>query len=83
MRKIALAVLILVLAACNRQASEAPSKQGEATPAPAAPVKANKPAKPRPAMDLKSPLPEDFVLPFQYRRLYDNSVWTRRGPRKR
>jgi hypothetical protein len=77
MRKALLILLLLPIAACNREQPAAPaSSTSTARTAPAKPAV-------RAPLALKTPLPENFELPFAYNRLYDNSAKTKDGKAQR
>jgi hypothetical protein len=82
MRKTVLLTSILLVAACNREQPAATAPAAE--PAPQQQVAEPVAEAPKAAPgELKSPLPEGFVLPFAYHRLYDNTGKTEAGKPQR
>lgn len=84
MRKIVLLTSILLVAACNREQPAATAPAAEPAPQQQAVVAEPAAEAPKAAPgELKSPLPEGFVLPFAYHRLYDNTGKTEAGKPQR
>lgn len=91
MRKFKFLPILMLLcfsAACTQQPAEPVATKTEKASAPGKKAKAKNKAKSKAAaraarQELKSPLPENFALPFKYRRMYDNTAKTKDGRQQR
>lgn len=87
MNKACLLFLLLPLAACNQAPTPEPATPETAPPTavaePSAMPEVIRPKSGKVSVDLKTPLPEGFQLPFAYHRLYDNTGKTDSGSPQR